>query len=585
MLRTLHGKLALALLGLLVVIGGLFVFSTIHTSRRYQQEVRQKVNAELAARLVRESMLMVDASVDERELAEVVHGLAMMNPGVELYVLDPDGKVLKSSVPAGEVGRDRVDLAPIERFLEGDVATLVLGDDPRGADPRGDDPRDDTGSAQRRARPPKPFSAARIPADGPLQGFLYVVLSDPAQDSVAQMVRTSYVLNLSLWTGAIVLALVFVAGYLVFRLLTRRVKRLAAVMTAFRDDGFARPSSAAVGSTGTSTSSGAAYETNVAGARDAAGGHGMAGASHALGSTRRTEAGHGGVDEVTELEQAFGDMAHRIAEQVGALEQSAALRRELLTNVSHDLRTPLAALQGYLETLEMKEESLGPEQRSRYLGAARKHAERLGRLVSELFDLAMLESGEAVVKPEAFPITELVQDVAQKFQLEAERKGVVLGTEFATDLPAVVADIGMIERVLTNLLENALRYTPPGGSVRLILRAGGDGVAVEIADTGRGIAPAELPYIFDRFYRAGGQERGAVTSVGPVDRRQRGYGGESDADRGTSTADGPRSADDGVGLGLAIAKRALELHGRDIEASSVPQGGTTFRFSLPVSTA
>lgn len=575
MLRTLHGKLALALLGLLVVIGGLFVFSTIHTSRRYQQEVRQKVNAELAARLVRESMLMVDASVDERELAEVVHGLAMMNPGVELYVLGPDGMVLKSSVPEGEVGRDRVDLAPIERFLQGDVRTLVLGDDPRG----------DAGSAQRRARPPKPFSAARIPAEGPLQGFLYVVLSDPTQDSVAQMVRTSYVLNLSLWTGAIVLALVFVAGYLVFRLLTRRVKRLAAVMTAFRDDGFALPSSPAVGSPGTSTSSGAAYETGVAGARDAAGGPGATGPSHALGPTRRTTSGHGGVDEVTELEQAFGDMAQRIAEQVGALEQSAALRRELLTNVSHDLRTPLAALQGYLETLEMKEESLGPEQRSRYLGAARKQAERLGRLVSELFDLAMLESGEAVVKPEAFPITELVQDVAQKFQLEAERKDVALGTEFATDLPAVVADIGMIERVLTNLLENALRYTPPGGSVRLILRAESDGVAVEIADTGRGIAPAELPYIFDRFYRAGGQERGAVTSVGPVDRQQRGSGSEGDTRRGPAAPDGPPTADDGVGLGLAIAKRALELHGRDIEASSVPQGGTTFRFSLPVSTA
>src|SRR5690606_5956543 len=223
------------------------------------------------------------------------------------------------------------------------------------------------------------------------------------------------------------------------------------------------------------------------------GGHGAG----ATGSWGRRASAAGNADEVTELEQAFGEMAHRIAEQVGALERSAALRKELLTNVSHDLRTPLAALQGYLETLEMKEDGLGPEDRHRYLSAARKQAERLGRLVSELFDLAMLESGEAAVNPEPFPITELAQDVAQKFQLEAERRGVALTTDFPTDLPAVVADIGMIERVLTNLLENAIRYTPAGGSVRLTLRPAHDGVEVEIADTGRGIAPAELPYIFE----------------------------------------------------------------------------------------
>lgn len=560
MLRTLHGKLALALLAILLVIGALFVFSTIHTSRRYQQEVSQKVNAELAARLVRESMLMVDASVDEAELAEVVSGLAMTNPGVELYVLDPNGVILKASVPESDLQRERVDLAPIQRFVTGGVDTLVLGDDPRG-DPRGEpsgESGDDTRTDRRRSRAPKPFSAARIPADGPLQGFLYVVLSDETQDSVAQMVRTSYVLNLSLWTGAIVLALVFVAGYLVFRLLTRRVKRLATVMTEFRDDGFAKPPRLPIGSSGTHGSS-RTYGANVA--------LGATGAAGTTGSVSRRAIGAGSADEVTELEQAFGEMAHRIAEQVGALEQSAALRKELLTNVSHDLRTPLAALQGYLETLEMKEERLGPEDRRRYLGAARKQAERLGRLVSELFELAMLESGEAAVKPEPFPITELAQDVTQKFQLEAERRNVALTTDFPTDLPTVVADIGMIERVLTNLLENALRYTPSGGSVRLTMRAADDGVAVEIVDTGRGIAPAELPYIFDRFYRAGGHEQNVVAAQEPA------------------TGEGSIASGDGVGLGLAIAKRALELHGRDIEARSVPQGGTTFRFSLPASTA
>ena len=518
MLRSLHGKLALALLGLLAVVGASFVVSTVQTSRRFQQEVVQKVNAELAARLVHESMLMVDDTVDETELAAVVRDLAMMNPGVELYVLDVDGTVLKASVPADEVRADRVDVAPIERFLSGTVTSLILGTDPRLGAGRGA-----TGAS-------KPFSAARIPERGPLQGYLYVVLADAAQESVAQMVRTSYVLNLSLWTGAVVLVLVFLAGYLVFHLLTRRVKRLARTMAEFRDGGFDRPP---------------ALET----------------------------AGPRGADEVAELERTFRDMAQRIARQVGALEQLDALRRELLTNVSHDLRTPLAALQGYLETLEMKEHDLGPTERRRYLEAARKQAERLGRLVAELFELTTLESGATVCRPEPFALTELVQDVAQKFRLEAERRQIALTTEFATDLPSVMADIGLIERALTNLIDNALRHTPAGGGVRLVLRRVEGGVEVDVADTGRGIAAEDLPRVFDRYYRAAGPKSG-----GP---QARGGAGVPDAGTGPSEGVG-LGPNEGAGLGLAIVKRVLELHDSDIQVESVVGGGTTFRFRLPL---
>src|SRR5690606_30692720 len=298
-------------------------------------------------------------------------------PGVELYVLDPDGVILKAAVPEGDLQRDRVDLAPIQRFVAGGVDTLVLGDDPRGDSPAslradGGGSGTDARTDRRRPRAPKPFSAARIPSEGPLQGYLYVVLSDEAQDSVAQMVRTSYVLNLSLWTGAIVLALVFVAGYLVFRLLTRRVKRLATVMTEFRDDGFAKPPSAAIGAT---------VKRGERGGHATTGGH----SAGATGSWDRRASAAGNADEVTQLEQAFGEVARRIAELVGALERPAASRKELLTSVAPHLRTPAAARQGYLETLEMKAVGLGPEDRHRYRSAARQHAEPLGRPVSELF--------------------------------------------------------------------------------------------------------------------------------------------------------------------------------------------------------
>lgn len=489
MLRTLHGKLALALLALLVPIGVLFVFSTLTTSQRYHQEISQKVNMGLAARLVTESHLMVDAGVDTTELAAIAKRLAMTNPGVELYILSPQGQVLGASVPAQKLERTTVDLAPVLHFLQGDEALPIRGTNPR-----------NPGN-------PKVFSAARIPPEGALEGYLYVLLADEAQDSASQMIQSSYVLRLSVWGGLATLVLVFGVGYVLFRVLTRRLNRLSSAMKSFRVSDFALPNDGSV-------------------------------------PPKRQNA-----DEVAELEHVFHEMAVRISEQVQALKQADALRRELITNVSHDLRTPLAALQGYLETLLIKEDSLTAEVQRHYVQIAQRHSERLGKLIAELFELATLESHEMRACPEAFPVTELVQDILQKFRLVAEHKNIELCAEFPDTLPFVHADIGLLERALTNLLDNALRYTPAGGRVVLELTMVANTVEVEILDTGRGIASENMPYIFDRFYR--------VDKYDP-------------------------SASEGAGLGLAITKRILELHGRSIEASSLPQGGTSFRFSLPL---
>jgi signal transduction histidine kinase len=139
---------------------------------------------------------------------------------------------------------------------------------------------------------------------------------------------------------------------------------------------------------------------------------------------------------------------------------------------------------------------------------------------------------------------ELVQDVVQKFQLRAEQKGVKLGADFRPDLPLVTGDIALMERVLENLIENAIRYTPAGGSVTVALVAEDGKLTVRVTDTGRGIAEESLPHIFDRFYR--GEEAG---------------GG-------------------GAGLGLAIARRILELHGATLSAQSRLNAGTTFSFAV-----
>jgi signal transduction histidine kinase len=196
----------------------------------------------------------------------------------------------------------------------------------------------------------------------------------------------------------------------------------------------------------------------------------------------------------------------------------------------------------------LKEGQLSAEEQRRFLEIASRHSERLGRLVDELFELSKLDAQVTPLRAEPFSMPELVQDVVQKFELRAEGAGVRLAADFRPDLPAagqiVEGDIGLMERVLENLIENAIRYTPAGGSVTVALIPEDGKLTVRVTDTGHGIAEESLPHIFDRFYR--GEEAG---------------GG-------------------GAGLGLAIARRILELHGATLQAQSRVNAGTTFSFAV-----
>ena len=172
----------------------------------------------------------------------------------------------------------------------------------------------------------------------------------------------------------------------------------------------------------------------------------------------------------------------------------------------------------------------------------------LQSLVEELFELAKLDARQVQLRTEPLQIAELAQDVVLKLAPKAQAAGVSLGVEPAGDLPLVSADVGLVERVLTNLIDNALRFTPAGGSVRAILDGEGRAVRVTVADTGAGIAPEDLPHIFERFYRA-----------------------DKSRDRATG----------GAGLGLAIARQIVELHGSSLEVHSRPGEGARFSFVLP----
>jgi signal transduction histidine kinase len=473
--RTLYAKLAALSLTLLFALGVVYVALSLYTTRHHFEEVQQRLNRDLAEHLVAEKILFDDGAVNESALEDVFHMLMVINPNIELYLLDSAGTVLAYSAPPGSVVREAVSLEPVDRFLRQEMLPIL-----------GDDPRD------RRRR--KIFSVAPVRD----QGYIYIILASEEYDSAAQMVLGSYILRLG--SGLALFAFVFigVVALVSFRLLTRRLNRLAREMDRFQQ---------------------------------------------ATSGTSALPTGEG--DEIDVLTSSFDNMARVIREQVDRLERTDALRRELVANVSHDLRTPLASLHGYLETLGLKNDELSEAERRRYLAVALRSSERLRVLVDELFELAKLDAKEIQPELEAFSIAELVQDVVQEFQLRAQEKGVELHAELSERLPFVRADIRLIERVLENLIANALRHTPAGGAIEIALRQEEGRVKVAIRDSGAGIPAEQLPHIFERFHQAPSDEEST-----------------------------------GAGLGLAISKRILELHQSMIEASSQRDRGTTFTFRL-----
>jgi two-component system sensor histidine kinase KdpD len=228
-------------------------------------------------------------------------------------------------------------------------------------------------------------------------------------------------------------------------------------------------------------------------------------------------------------------------ERVSAETQS--LRNVLLCSVSHDLRTPLAAITGSADTLLRGGEGLDAGTRNGLIRSIHEEAERLNRIVRNVLNMTRLESGAIRIRKEWQALEEIVGVVIDR--LSGRLNGHTLDVRMPEDLPLVPFDPLLVEQVLTNLLENALRYTPPGTPVELTARMQGAGVLVEMADRGPGIPEGQQERIFDKF------TRGKVP------------GG-------------------GVGLGLSICRVIIEAHGGRIWAENRPGGGAVFRFTLPV---
>ena len=254
-----------------------------------------------------------------------------------------------------------------------------------------------------------------------------------------------------------------------------------------------------------------------------------------------------GGDEIARVSRAFNRMAGDLAARDEALRASDRLRRQMLADVSHELKTPLTAMRGYVETLRMPEVALDENRRARYLETIESETLRLDRIVKDLLDLARYENNVVPLDVRVFDVARLFNNVVRRHEHDTSTRHITVSSEVEGGADQILGDPDRIEQVVENLITNAVRHTPEGG--RIELRAGmANGCAVlSVADSGSGIAPEHLPYVFDRFYKV-------------------------DPARAAAGA--------GSGLGLSIAKAIVVRHGGTIAVASAP-GSTRFTISLP----
>jgi signal transduction histidine kinase len=260
-----------------------------------------------------------------------------------------------------------------------------------------------------------------------------------------------------------------------------------------------------------------------------------------------------GRDEVGQLAATFDQMANQLQRTFTRERELEAARRDLIAGVSHDLRTPLATTQAMVESV-LDEVVTEPSEVRRFLRLIHSDVQLLSRLIDDLFELSQIEMGALRLDVAPVALSELIAETLETYRVQAQEGSVSLDFAMEKGLPLIAADAPRLQRVLRNLLDNAQRYTRPGGAIRVEARTDGSAARISVADTGLGVPPSDLERVFDRFYQ-GESPRVPVPSE---ERRAR-----------------------GAGLGLAIARGLVEAHGGRIWAEPGDPGGTVFHFLIP----
>lgn len=481
-------KLWLALSILILGMALTFILITGYFSNQHHLATQQQINAPLAQHLIDEKFataepFLEDGSVNKELFGDLMHDMMAVNRSIEVYLLKKDGEILHSVVLEHQDGEPA-------QYVDTKPITDFIASRYKGFC-LGEDPRN---PSER-----KIFSVAPFSRNGKT-GYIYIILSGEAYQLASNNIFNEYITSFG--AGAIVLTTVFtlIIGLILIWFITKNLRTITQVVTQFKDGDL---------------------KARIPDAEKS---------------------------DIAVFANTFNEMADSITASIEEVKSVDDLRRQLIANVSHDLRTPLAILKGYAETLQEKAATITPEESARYLQVISSNSDKLTKLVEQLFEYSKLEAKQIEPYKEQFSITDLCLDLVSKYDILAREKGVDLSlTVNDNESILVYADISLIERALQNLIDNALKFTPSGGSIKVELERNGQSCNVRVNDSGIGIDYDMQESIFERFKQTSHTFK-----------------------------------KNGAGLGLAIVRKIVELHESTITVLSKKGQGSTFTFSLPV---
>ncbi|MGB6152009.1 MAG: HAMP domain-containing sensor histidine kinase [Pricia sp.] len=479
-------KLWMAFIVLVLLMGASYIFITVYFANRHNQATVQRTNADVAQHVIAEKFKDASPFLNDGSVNKALFGDLMH----DMMAVNQGIEVYlldSSGTILYSVVLDHTPSEPSKSVAIEPIQTFLKEGGKNYT--LGDDPRNPGEQ--------KIFSAAPYNVNGH-EGYMYIILAGKKFQAISDNLMGPYFARLGI--GAILLTMVFAAiiGLISIWFLTKNLRLITGTVRRFHEGDL---------------------------------------------SARIEE------PEKSDIEvfaKSFNEMADSIVGNMDKMTSVDLLRRELIANVSHDLRTPLAVLKGYIETLQIKRDSLTEQEKDEYLQITHDNVDRLSNQINQLFEYSKLEAEQVTPVKEPFSITELSHDLIDKFRFLAEEKQIHLELDNPKENYMVFADVSLVERALDNLIENALKYTEPVGKITLSLHKKGKNIEINITDTGTGIPVNEQPFIFDRYKQVA-----------------------------------KNAQKQGHGLGLAIVKKIMDLHDTTITVLSKPKKGSSFIFKLP----